>query len=826
MKRSLCFFLLFLFCMNATAAFAESIQHQMTAVLDPVTQTLQVEDRITFPEEILKSGRPLTFLIHGGLNPRSSTPGVRIQREESSAPAQHSDLPIEQFRVILEKGVSAFALHYAGKIHHPLKEEGENYGRRFQETPGIISEEGIFLAGTSFWYPVFQESLVRFSLDVRLPQGWDSVSQGARTLHSRDANKTIARWASPEPQEEIYLIGGPWTEYQRAAGKIDALVFLRTPDKTLAEAYLQATVQYLEMYQKLLGPYPYQKFALVENFWETGYGMPSFTLLGPGIIRMPFILHSSYPHEILHNWWGNGVYLDYEAGNWAEGLTTYLADHLIAEQRGKGLDSRQATLQKYTDYVSGEKDFPLTAFRQRESAATEAIGYGKTLMLFHMLHMELGDEAFVRALQHFYKAHRFQRAGFSDLERAFSESAGHDVSETFEQWVKRTGAPKLRVKTTKVERSGSEFRLIATLQQTQVEAPYLLQIPIAVTLEGEERAAQTTVSMVKKELSFSLVFEKKPLKLDIDPEFDLFRRLDRNEIPPALSLAFGAEKVLIILPSKEDGEMRGAYDELARAWQKGRLDDVEIQWDMDLKRLPKDRAVWVLGWKNQFQRAIRKAFSKYEVTFESNQVQLAGQQIVRNGHSVVMTGPHPDNSSLALSWLAAGSPEAMPGLARKLPHYGRYSYLGFEGDEPSNMLKGVWPLLHSPLSIQLTKESRPGAGLNPRSPLTAAFFSEKTTSPQKTSTPVSAERKIGIGTVHDLSYEEEGVRISGTTPGSPAEKAGLKEGDVLYWIGSVFLRDIRTFAATLKTLKPGIKVKLLFMRDDKEQTVWMTPEAR
>ena len=60
-----------------------------------------------------------------------------------------------------------------------------------------------------------------------------------------------------------------------------------------------------------IGPYPYDKFALVENFWETGYGMPSFTLLGPEIIRFPFILHSSFPHEILHNWWGNSVFVDY-----------------------------------------------------------------------------------------------------------------------------------------------------------------------------------------------------------------------------------------------------------------------------------------------------------------------------------------------------------------------------------------------------------------------------------------------------------------------------------------------------------------------------------
>ena len=62
--------------------------------------------------------------------------------------------------------------------------------------------------------------------------------------------------------------------------------------------------------------------------------MPTFTLLGPQVIRFPFIINSSYPHEILHNWWGNSVFVDYDTGNWCEGLTAYMADHLIQEQRG------------------------------------------------------------------------------------------------------------------------------------------------------------------------------------------------------------------------------------------------------------------------------------------------------------------------------------------------------------------------------------------------------------------------------------------------------------------------------------------------------------
>ena len=99
---------------------------------------------------------------------------------------------------------------------------------------------------------------------------------------------------------------------------------------------------------------PFSKFALIENFWETGYGMPSFTLLGEQVIRFPFILESSYPHEILHNWWGNGVYPDYTTGNWSEGLTAYLADHLFQEMDGLGAEYRKEMLSRYKNYVSTE----------------------------------------------------------------------------------------------------------------------------------------------------------------------------------------------------------------------------------------------------------------------------------------------------------------------------------------------------------------------------------------------------------------------------------------------------------------------------------------
>jgi hypothetical protein len=210
---------------------------------------------------------------------------------------------------------------------------------------------------------------------------------------------------------------------------MEAMAFLRTPDPGLAGKYLDATASYLALYDKLIGPYPYKKFALVENFWETGFGMPSFTLLGPKIIRLPFIITTSYPHEILHNWWGNSVFPAYEQGNWSEGLTAYLADHLMKEQQAGGAEYRLNTLQKYADYVFGGRDFPLTQFRSRHSSSSEAIGYGKALMFFHMLRLELGDDVFKQGLQGLYKNYAFRSASFADLRTSFEAASGKNLAQ-------------------------------------------------------------------------------------------------------------------------------------------------------------------------------------------------------------------------------------------------------------------------------------------------------------------------------------------------------------------------------------------------------------
>ena len=691
---------------------AAPLKHELEVSLDPASAGIEVMDTITLPAG---SGNSLVFALHPGLQPELLGEGAQLLRLPVEADDASGGEP-EHYRVTLPPGDRRFSLRYRGRIHHALQRQGEEYARSFHETRGMISPEGVFLAGSSHWYPHIENRLLSFDLELHLPAGWSGMSQGDRLALPDDTHSTLERWRSTAPQEEIYLVAGPFTEYASTENRVQAMVLLRRPDPALAQKYLDATHRYIALYDGLIGPYPFGKFAMVENFWETGYGMPSFTLLGPKVVRLPFILHSSYPHEILHNWWGNGVYIDYESGNWAEGLTSYLADHLIKEQQGRGADYRRTTLQKYADYVGRQEDFPLTAFRSRHSARTEAVGYGKTLMLFHMLRRKLGDAVFIQGLQSLYDQYRFRVADYDALQRVFSDVAQGPLDGFFTQWVERTGAPQLRATQVRTEPHGSGYRLTAIVEQTQPGAPYDLELPLAVTLEGTKQAWEADVRIRQRRETLRLDLPARPLQLDLDPGFDVFRRLHRSETPPAISQAIGAEQVLIVLPAEADTALNDAYRALAQDWRQSKPGRVEIISDAALEALPADRAVWLFGWHNRFRPQLGEALQAYAYNDRGNTVTIGETELAADSHSLVVMARQPQAPDLALGWLAADSTAALPGLGRKLPHYGRYSYLAFTGTAPDNTLKGQWPVVDSPMSLRVARADAAVIDFSPARP--------------------------------------------------------------------------------------------------------------
>ena len=63
--------------------------------------------------------------------------------------------------------------------------------------------------------------------------------------------------------------------------------------------------------------------------------------------------------------------------------------------------------------------------------------------------------------------------------------------------------------------------------------------------------------------------------------------------------------------------------------------------------------------------------------------------------------------------------------------------------------------------------------------------------------------------------EEPGVEIESVSPDGAAEKAGLRDGDLLLKIDDHLLKDLSTYMKVLGGYRPGDKVTLTVVRDDK-----------
>jgi len=543
----------------STVLFSQNniVNHKLNVKVSIKTAEITVTDSITINGDYNN-----IFSLNSELVPFSTSKNITLKKIDEKAKAndvgmdrdaEEADISITKWEI---KGKDkTFVISYKGKVVPEKKQSKEEYQRGFSSYSGIINDKGTYLAGSTYWVPVFENKLMTFTLTTELPKDWKNVTIGKRIAESSTINNHTDTWVCDKPQEEVFLIAAKFTEYSHSMNNgTMAMAFLRTPDEGLANKYLEVTEQYMAMYEEMLGKYPYTKFALVENFWETGYGMPSFTLLGEKIIRFPFILHSSYPHELLHNWWGNSVYVDFKSGNWCEGTTVFMADHLIKEQRGIAEEYRRATLQKFTNYVTPENDFPLTKFLARNSGFSESIGYGKAMMMWQMLRRKLGNETFMKGFRKFYKDNIYKVASYTDIRKAMEEVSGQNLEQFFTQWTTRLGAPEIAIKQVKTDMYGGKYRVNITIKQVQKSEPFNIDLPINIVTEKGIKSFAYNMNTREQNIQISL--DSKPLKLVVDPQYDVFRILNPNEVPPTLSKIWGSKNNLIILPKKASKERK------------------------------------------------------------------------------------------------------------------------------------------------------------------------------------------------------------------------------------------------------------------------------
>ncbi len=586
------------------------------------------------------------------------------------------------------------SIGYQGRVYDPPHVPKYLRSDEAIATNGVIGNEGIFLAPETHWYPHPVTYLAPHRVRTITLAGVETITDGESILHQTRGDSLENIWDAQQPADGLYLLGGRYTITERDLQDIKLYTYFLSNDSALAQQYLQHSARYIEMYSRLLSPYPYKKFAVVENFFPTGYGMPSYTVLGGTVLRLPFIVYTSLGHEILHNWWGNSVFVDYASGNWCEGLTLYGADYTYKEMQSSAA-ARQYRLElnrDYTLYVNADNDFPLTRFSNRTAMFTRTIGYGKSAMVFSMLRDLLGDDLFFTALRRLIAEKQFQRASWQDIERIFATTAGIDLTEFFTQWVEHAGAPQLAVAdVTQQQTETAKYQLRFTLKQTQ--PVYSLNVPCLAILAND--SMRFTVPLQQASAAISREFSSPVRELLIDPDYRLFRRLTDGEFSPIQNLVLGDPQQLVILPSHSDSTTLHAYQLLAE--QLTRSGEAELCLDRDVTEAEFcTHALYLLGAAGENELVDRYLQNPSSpVKFLPHVLRLNGKTYDQDGNAFFVTLWNPDNRKKGLVVFAGFSAAAISSATSKLVHYGKYSYVIF--DQGNAIDKGEWPVTSHPL---------------------------------------------------------------------------------------------------------------------------------
>jgi aminopeptidase N len=607
----------------ARAAVAQVVE----VMVDPASARLEGSSRTSWSDGATV---PLQWQLAEGLAVQSVRAGGR-------------DVPFSRqgswIRLTSSVSEGPLELRFSGELRGPA--------------PPQLSPEGSWLPGEAAWFPMPADAgEIPLTITVTVPAGQRAVLTGTLLEEIVAVDQSRATFRA-HPGQPPSLFVGPYEVRERQHGAIRLRTYFHVEAAGLADAFLQDAADHIDRFSRTIGPYPYDGFFMVSSPHPVGLGYAGLTYVSRRILRLPFMRGQSLAHEILHAWWGNAVQVAHGSGNWAEALTTFMADY-----RGAGTADRERMRREWLrDYAAlpASQDYPLSRFESRLHTRDLVVGYGKGAFVFDMLEQRIGTTAFDQAAAMFYQRHRGGTADWAQLRQAFEAASGQPLGGFFSQWIDRPGAPRLALSEVRFGEADVSFTV------SQWPGDYALRIPLFVeTDEGEQRLV---VDQQGREQQFRVPTGGRPRALRVDPQHQVFRQLVAGETAPILrdvTLAEGAQAIVVDAPAAQ-----AAQGVVSAVLPQGTRTDLSA-WN-------RVQPAMIVGLGEPAALAARLGLEPPKL---------------------------PEGGATAWVWMAPGAPgptlliaardaASLAALVRPLPHYGRDGWLAFRGS--SLLERGSWP---------------------------------------------------------------------------------------------------------------------------------------
>ncbi len=315
-------------------------------------------------------------------------------------------------------------------------------------------------------YPCFDQPDLKavFQVSIKAPQTWTTINNELPQSESIEGDFKLTKF-KPTPPISPYLLfigAGPFVEWKDDFEKIPLILHSRKSMAKFmdAENVFSTIKKGLKFFTTYFDyPYPYSKYGqifvpdLAMNATENPGAVTfneQYLSFGPISKIRTESRDNIILHEISHMWFGNLVTQEWWNDLWLkESFATYMAS--IAQT--KALNSEFGDLDMLNAKAWGYwQDLMITTHPvepnipdiRSSKGIFDGITYAKGAAALKQLNFYVGDEAFQKGIQSYFKKYALKNANREQFIQSIAEASGKDLKSWTEKWIQSSGPNKMR----------------------------------------------------------------------------------------------------------------------------------------------------------------------------------------------------------------------------------------------------------------------------------------------------------------------------------------------------------------------------------------------
>ena len=355
---------------------------------------------------------------------------------------------------------------------------------------------------------------------VHVPQQYTVVANGGLiSVKKKRKIKTFHYFSMVPIPTKVMVVGIAKMELE-ISGSVEGLLiqsFVYPESRKEAFYDLRVAPKILNFYIDYIAPYEFEKLDNVQSTTRFG-GMENAGCIfyDEEALNGTLSAENLIAHEIAHQWFGNSATEKDWPHLWlSEGFATYLTNIYVQSTKGDEAFKEQLR-QDRARVVRFEKKYqhPVVDFNYESLMdLLNPNSYQKGSWVLHMLRVEVGDELFQKCIQAYYEQYKRSNADTKDLQKIVEEICDKDLDWFFNQWLYRSGHPKLNIAAETDDR-----KLSLNIQQREGVYTFPLKVAIVCT---NGATYERFINISQKNTTKDIVSSYPIKSFVIDPDVDL-----------------------------------------------------------------------------------------------------------------------------------------------------------------------------------------------------------------------------------------------------------------------------------------------------------------